>query len=120
MPAGSHDFECEQGSTFKEVITYADNAGNAINLANHKARMHGRFARSGEADLVTTLNITNSRATVTDAAAGQITLTIDSATTAAFTAGNYYYDLEIYDTNNPPEVERLLEGRFLVDPEVTV
>lgn len=120
MAAGSHDFECEQGSTFKHTVTYEDNSGNAINLTGYKARMHVRYARSGEADLVVQLTDTNSRATILSAADGQIQLTIDSETTAALTAGNYYYDLEIYNGDNPPLVERLLEGRFLVDPEVTV
>jgi hypothetical protein len=120
MGAGSHDFECEQGSTFRHVINYADANDVAINLANYKARMQVRYARSGEADLVVQLNETNGRAVVTDAAAGEITLIIDSAATAALVGGNYYYDLEIYSADNPPAVERLLEGRFLVDPEVTV
>jgi hypothetical protein len=120
MAAGSHDFECEQGSTFKQTITYADSTNTAINLTDHKARMQVRYARSGEADLVVQLNETNGRATITNATAGEITLLIDSTTTTTFVAGNYHYDLEIYTADNPPTVERILEGRFLVDPEVTV
>jgi microcompartment protein CcmL/EutN len=48
---------------------------------------------------------------------GTVRLKVDAATTAALTAGDYVYDLEITAPNG--DVTRLVEGKFKVKPEVT-
>lgn len=50
--------------------------------------------------------------------AGTVVITIDAAYTADLTSGNYVYDLELTSSNGT--VTRLLEGQFIVTPEVTV
>jgi hypothetical protein len=51
-------------------------------------------------------------------AAGTIVITIDANYTSALDDGTYVYDLEL--TSSSGTVTRLLEGQFIVTPEVTV
>ena len=48
--------------------------------------------------------------------AGTINLNISSTRTATFIAKDYVYDLELISSGN---VYRLIEGKFIVTPEVT-
>lgn len=50
-------------------------------------------------------------------AAGTIVITIDADYTSKLTSGSYVYDLEL--TSSTGTVTRLLEGQFVVTPEVT-
>lgn len=119
MAAGNFDFVCEQGTTFKHTITYKDSNDTAINLAGYSIRMDVRYAKTKNADAVIQLNASNSRATVLDASAGKIQLLISSVDTTSLQPGEYFYDLEIENSTTPPVVERILEGLFTVDGEVT-
>lgn len=119
MSAGNYDFECEQGATFKHTITYTDSSDTAINLAGYSARMDVRYARSKSSDVLIQLNSSNSRCTILDAENGKIRLLIASTDTDDLSPGEYWYDLEIENSTTPPVVERILEGKFIVDPEVT-
>jgi tRNA threonylcarbamoyladenosine modification (KEOPS) complex Pcc1 subunit len=49
--------------------------------------------------------------------AGTITLTVSATDTAAVTAGEYVYDIELVSGSGT--VTRLLQGCFTVDAEVT-
>ena len=119
MAAGNFDFICEQGATFKHTITYTDSSDTAIDLTGYSVRMDVRFAKSKNADAVIQLTAANSRATVLNATQGKIQLLINATDTAALTPGEYFYDLEIENSTTPPVVERVLEGLFTVDGEVT-
>ena len=50
-------------------------------------------------------------------ATGQISITITAGATAAIQPGTYVYDIELIAPNTT--VQRLLEGKFVVTPEVT-
>ncbi|HQO28106.1 MAG TPA: hypothetical protein PKY22_01075 [Accumulibacter sp.] len=67
--------------------------------------------------MIIELNAGNGRAVVTDAAAGEITLSISAADTALLAAGVGVYDLEVAFANN--QVDRILEGNVKISPEVT-
>ena len=119
MSAGDLDFVCEQGATFKREITLTDENDTAINLSSFTVRMDVRFAKSKNADALIQLNASNSRSTVSNATQGKIQLLISAADTTSLTPGEYFYDLEIQSSQTPPQVERVLAGRFVVDGEVT-
>ena len=55
--------------------------------------------------------------TISDAAAGQITMAMDSATTANVTPGRYVYDVLI--TSGSGVKTRIIEGIVTVLPSVT-
>jgi hypothetical protein len=71
------------------------------------------------ANTVITLTTSNSRITLGSNAAtkGQITLTISAADTANLVPDIYVYDLELVSGGGV--VDRLIEGNFVVKPEVT-
>lgn len=125
MAYGEHDFECDQGATFQQSVTYkyTDENGDQqiVNLAGYKARMDIRYALTKEADTVLSMNNTNGRCTVRGTGIdGIVDLFIQAADTAALTPGTYYYDLEIYTgASNAGFVDRLIQGKFTVSAEVT-
>lgn len=129
MSAGKHNFTCEQGATFDRTITYRDGTGTAIDLTGYTARMHVREYAAG--DLVVALYSSTSQGSSNgyailngpierfeDGANGNIRLFISAANTANLTTGSLKYDLEIV---NPATgtVDRLIEGKFNVVPEIT-
>jgi hypothetical protein len=125
MPAGQYDISAEQGSTYGLNMNYKDDADNPITLAGYNARMQIRRSHtastmllSGDADSNdATLNITM---TVEDAGAalptGNVKVDISAATLSGIAPGNHVYDIELVSGDS---VTRLLEGRFIITPEVT-
>lgn len=128
MSAGKHNFTCEQGATFDRTITYRDGSGAIIDLTGYTARMHVREYAAG--DLIVALYsdvsqgasngyaILNGSSELTaDGANGNIRLFISAANTANLTTGSLKYDLEIESPSGV--VDRLIEGKFNVVPEIT-
>ena len=112
--AGRYNMVCDQGSTFNLVFNiYTDDV--AWNLVgNYTARMSVKTSY-----LVTdpAISLTTANGRITFAAGGQVTLTISATDTAALTPNRYSYDLEFVSTAGT--VTRILEGKFVVRPEVT-
>lgn len=102
----------DQGTTFNNIINLTDDVTNAyINVSGYVVRSQMRrsyYSANASA------NIT---CTITDAANGEITMSMTAANTANLKAGRYLYDLEVVDTNGT--VSRILEGIITVTPEVT-
>lgn len=116
-----YNITCDQGATFSRVITYKDSDGALVNLTGYTARMHVRAqieAPSPDVSPLIALTTTNGRITL-GGALGTVTLSISAADTAALSAGTYYYDLEMVSGDSPVVVTRLIQGTFVVDPEVT-
>tara|TARA_B100000963_G_C22573892_1_gene647436 strand:+ start:748 stop:1098 length:351 start_codon:yes stop_codon:yes gene_type:complete len=115
MTAGNFSLTIEQGATFSLVITYKDSAGSAINLTGFTARMSLRtFIEDSSAIL--TLTTENGRIAL-GGGAGTVTLTVSASDTAALTAGNGVYDLELISSGGV--VTRLIEGSYSIVREVT-
>ncbi len=122
MSAGKHNLSCDQGSTFERSITWKDSNGSAVNVSNYNARMDVRFAPTKEADLVLQLTQSNGRLTRgANVATGTFLIVISAADTASLTPATYFYDLEVFTVNatDPVYVQRLVQGKFTVNPEVT-
>lgn len=140
MPAATFHFtdnqRCEQGATFSRQFTIYANltdaekygiandtltnsqetaiAAKLRNLTGSTARMHIRSTIDAGSTLAT-LTTENGGLTL-GGTAGTVAITISATATAAYTPATYWYDLEIITGST---VERLLQGRFEVDPEVT-
>jgi hypothetical protein len=104
---------CKQGATFNRALTYRLNHV-VVNLTGYTARMQVRPDHTSE-NLI--LNLSVGYGLAIDGEHGKITITVTAGTTATIPAGTYVYDLEIQSDNG--EVTRLLEGKFIVTPEVT-
>ena len=111
MSAARYDLVIDQGSDFAIEFTVAE-AGTAKNLTGYSAR----------AQLRTTKSSSSIAATFTCGipipTSGKINMTLPNGTSAALTAGRFYYDLEIY-TSSDTLVNRLLYGEVTLTQEVT-
>ena len=116
--SAKYNLLCEQAATFNfqfQVLNNTTSGSTPWNLTSYTGTMTVRpFAGSQTTTVVA--STANGRM-VFDALNGRITVTIDAATTANFTAGRYVYDLVV---STGATTTRLLEGRFAVSPGVTL
>lgn len=120
-PAGIYNITAKQGSTFSRTVTWTDSAKAPRAIQGWTARMHVR-PEVTSSTVTITLTTDNGRITLgANSSAdtkGKITLLIDAATMANVAAGQYVYDLELVGIGGT-EVYSIIEGNFVVKPEVT-
>ena len=98
----------DRGTDFATTIEVADDAGTPINLTTYTGRSQMRKHYTS-----TTYN----SFTVTGAANGVITISMNAETSATITGGRYVWDLELVSSGNV--VSRIVEGIVTINPEVT-
>jgi len=112
---GNYDIIIYQGTTFSQVFTWRDQNNALVNLTGFTARMMARYSVDASVPFISLTTANNG--IVLGAAAGTITLVMNSTATAALLPDNGIYDLEVIDGGG--NVTRLLQGNFMVSPEVT-
>jgi len=110
MAAGTYNFTIEQGATFSRLLTLKEN-DSVMNLSGYSAASQMRLSHD-----TSTVAGTIS-ATVTNASAGQITLSMTATATGNMEEGMYVYDIEI--TAGSGAVTRILQGKVTLTPQVT-
>jgi len=115
MAAGTYDLICEQGATFQRTLVWQDETETPINLTGYSARMQVRPSIKST-EVVIELTTANGRI-VLYPALGKIELLLTAVQTAALTAKQCVYDLELVSASG--HVTRLLQGAFTITPEVT-
>ena len=112
MIPGKLNLSCPQGSTFSKSLTYKID-DTPVDLTGYQARLQVRefFYSSNPV-----LSLTDGAGISLGASAGTIGILIDASTTASLISGDYVYDLELVAGGT---VTRLIEGKFVVTPEVT-
>lgn len=111
---GQVNFLCPQGSTFYKTITYKiDDV--PVDLTGYSSRLQVRQTHYASSTLLD-LSSPDDGMTV-GGSAGTIDILISPDTTAALSPGNWVYDLEIESSGGI--VSRIIEGSFIVSPEVT-
>lgn len=111
--AETHDFNVDQGTTWNRQLVWNDADDNPVDLTGFTARMQIR--RDVQATGID-LSLTTENGGITiDSPAGKVTMYATAAQTALL-AGTYYYDLEMVSGD---DVTRLLQGKFILDREVT-
>jgi hypothetical protein len=110
--SGSYNIVARKGSTFRFAFTVATD-GTPWNLDSYTARMQVRRSVN---DTNKILDLT-SPTDITINSLGSVVVAVSATTMTAITAGRYLYDLEVESAGG--EVTALLEGRFVVKPEVT-
>lgn len=112
--SAKYNLVCEQGTTFNFQFQIKDDE-TPRNLTSYTATMTVKpFIDATTTTVVA--STANGRITI-NAINGRITVNIDSATTAGFNPSRHVYDLVI---DSGVTVTRILEGRFVVTPAVTV
>ena len=120
--AGIHNLLCDQGATFRKTLTmFASDGTTAIDLSGFTARMKikdevgGTLIKSLTSSSGGGLTIGGSSGNATN---GEIDIQISATDTASFSAPlDAVYDLEIQ--SNTGVVDRVLQGKFIINPEVT-
>ena len=110
MAAGTYNFTVEQGTTFIRSLSLQEN-GSAMNLAGYSVASQMRSTHDSST-VVGTIS-----ANVTNASAGQLTLSMTASATGGIEEGIYVYDVEI--TASSGAVNRILQGRVTLTPQVT-
>jgi hypothetical protein len=113
MKPGKYNMVCPQGSTFSKQLTYTID-DSPVDLTTYSARMQVRAKHSSPSALVS-LNTENSGISL-GGEEGTISILINASVTEKFTPKTYVYDIELISSS---EVYRILEGQFIVTPEVT-
>lgn len=112
--SGSYDFEIQQGATFIETWKRS----GVTSASGYDARIDVRQSQSKSSTLILQLTVGNGYITLSgDGSYLIMSLVVPAGVTAALPPGNFWYDLELV---NGGLVERLLEGRVTVSPEVTL
>ncbi len=126
--AAIQNLDIDQGSYWSQSLLWKDAAGDVVDLTGYTARMSVRREVTDGDPAVISLTTANSRITlglVEDTPGGtplyNILLELAAADTAALPTGNeksvWRYDLEMVPAGG--QVHRLIQGKFIVHPEVT-
>lgn len=116
--AGKYNFPCDQGATFNRVVYWKQPDGTSpVILTGFTARMQVRKHKSVSSEPpLATLTTENGKISI-DGPNGAVSLALSDTDTDAIPAGRWHYDLELKSSGGI--VTRLLEGRFVVDAQVT-
>jgi hypothetical protein len=110
MPAGILNLNIDQGSNFDKTMTIFESSTQVMNLSGFTIRAEMRKAFASTTFVAFTIMVPNP-------ANGKIIFRLTAAQTAALTPGIYVYDMETVDSAG--SVERALQGRVVVSPQVT-
>lgn len=123
MAAGKLNLNIEQGATFFKTFTLKDSLGVEINLTGYT--FSGKIRQRYDAPSVVAtftcavLNQTSfeGQFTITLTAAETAAIPVDPSKTVLRDLTEYLYDIEAIKPDST--VDRILEGKALVSPEVT-
>lgn len=105
------ELDIDQGTTFNVNLDLTDDDGSPINVANYTITSSIRksyYSANATANLVVQ---------VTSAANGNVTLSLNAATTSNIRAGRYLFDIKQLTSNNI--TSRIVEGIITVNPQIT-
>jgi hypothetical protein len=108
--AGYAEITVEQGANFSSKINVNDGTGAGQNLTSYSVAAQMRKSHYSTTAVDFTVSIT-------EAANGEITMTMTSANTSNLTPGRYVYDLVMTSPTNIKT--RVVEGIATVLPSVT-
>ena len=108
------NFTIDQGSTFTTTIDLDNQAGGLFQLNSYSCR--GKIRKSPRSQTYTVFSCSiNENSPSQDT----ITISLSAAQTKKLVAGRYLYDVEIYSSNSPIEVIRILEGQIEILASMT-
>lgn len=113
MTPGKYNMVCPQGATFSKRLTWTiDDV--PVDLSGYTAKMQAKVSYGSTCTPIFTISTENGGISLDDE--GNIDLLIDADETETFIARDYLYDLEL---DSGSEKYRIIEGKFVVTPEVT-
>lgn len=131
MTPGRVNFVCPQGSTFSPTVTYkienpnydpnleeneiTNPRTNPVNLTGYSSKLQVRETHYSTNTIVD-LSTINGGITL-GGSAGTIDLLISASASSLLQPGTFVYDLELESSNGT--ISRIIEGSFVITPEVT-
>ena len=116
MAAGKYDITIEQGADLDLDIDYKDSAGDLLPLGSgYTAAMKIKESKGG----TQIASLTNGSGITLSSISPNINIKIAYGTTAGYDFDNAVYDFELTATS-ADTVARILEGRVMLNREVTV
>jgi len=114
MKPGKYNMICPQGATFSKTLTWkVDDI--PVDLTGYSARMQAKDKHKTSCAPI--INITTENGGISlGGEAGTIELLVSAVDTEEIYPKEYVYDIELVSSDF---VYRLLEGKFIVTPEVT-
>lgn len=113
MIPGKYNLVCSQGATFSQHLTWEID-DDPVDLTTYTAKMQVREKYTSPSTIV---NLTTENGGITlGGINGTIDININASATAEIVPKDYVYDLELISSSI---VTRLIEGKFIVTPEVT-
>ena len=106
--SGKYNIVAKQGATYNLNFT-VETDGVPWNLTGYTFAMQ---VRRSTASTTTLLNLTSA----TMNSSGEVSVTVPAATMSGVPSGRWVYDIEL---TTGTTVTRILEGRFIVTPQVT-
>lgn len=100
----------DQGSDYSTTLYISDENDVAIDIEGYSFQAKARKHFTSNTSYSFTMTISN-------AEEGELTMSMNAATTANISGGRYVYDAEMVDTNNT--TTRIVEGILTVKPQVT-
>ena len=100
----------DQGADFTTTVTVTDSNGDAVSLAGYSVAAQIRKTFLSSTSTAFTASISN-------ASAGEITISLTDSQTTSLDAGRYVYDVLI--TASGGTKTRVVEGQVTVNPSVT-
>lgn len=114
MTPGKYNIVCPQGSTLEQQLTYSIDDVD-VNLTGYSARMQVREKHTSTS---ISINLTDTNGgIVLGGDLGTINIIVSEDQSSRLVAKQYVYDLELISPSE--RVTRLIEGKFIVTPEVT-
>ena len=100
----------DQGATFTTTVTVSDANGDAVSLTGYSVAAQIRKSHLSSTSTAFTASISN-------ASAGEITISLTDSQTTSLESGRYVYDVLI--TASGGTKTRVVEGQVTVNPSVT-
>lgn len=101
----------DQGTTFEATVDLTNDDGTSINVTNYV------FSSQIRKSFYSTNPTANLVVTITNAAAGNVKMSLSAANTANIKPGRYLYDLKM--TTPGGVTTRVVEGIITVTPQVS-
>jgi len=105
------ELELDQGTDFNYDLDLSNDDGVAINVTNYT------FSSSIRKSYYSISSTANLSVTIINAANGNVSFSLNAATTSNIKAGRYLFDVKQLDNVNV--TTRLVEGIITVNPQVT-
>ncbi len=105
------ELELDQGTDFNFDLDLSSANNTPINIANYT------FTSSIRKSYYSTSITANLTVTIINAANGNVSLTLNAATTSNIKAGRYLFDVKQIDNVNT--TTRVVEGIITINPQVT-